>query len=74
MIQNKIEINLSPSIPAMPIIKDRTKVNIRYMVIAPYVSIHIYFNEKTNEFVYEVEEPILNDQEKEYLKNPLSSY
>jgi flagellar protein FlaI len=33
------------------------------MVIAPYVSIHVYYDAKSGEVVYEVEEPILTEAE-----------
>jgi len=68
--QNKseISINLSPSIPPMPTIKDKTKIDVRYVLIHPYVSAHIYWSPKLNELVYEVEEPILSNEEKEKLK------
>ena len=63
-----ISINLNPTIPAIPVISDKTKINVRYAVISPYVFIHIYWNEKDNELVYEVEEPVLNDNQKALLK------
>ncbi len=59
-----IEINLNPSIPALPRVEDKTKINVRYTLIAPYVSVHIYWDKKTNELIYEVEEPILDENEK----------
>jgi len=37
------------------------------MVIAPFVSIHIYWDQKLAEIIYEVEEPILKDDDKEDL-------
>jgi len=63
-----IEINLNPTIPALPKITDRTKINIRYALISPYVSVHIYWDRKQGELIYQVEEPILNDTEKAMLK------
>tara|TARA_Y100000034_G_scaffold93672_1_gene113407 strand:+ start:1746 stop:3383 length:1638 start_codon:yes stop_codon:yes gene_type:complete len=60
---NKIEINLNPTIPALPKIQDKTKINVRYTLIAPYVSVHIYWNKKQGELLYEVEEPILTKEE-----------
>lgn len=64
----KIVINLFPPIPALPKISDRTKVDIRYMLISPYVSVHIFFDNKISELVYEIEEPLLSTEEKELLK------
>jgi len=66
--QNRIVINLSPAIPALPKAQDKTKVNVRYMLISPYASAHIYFDPKLSELVYELEEPILNVEEKDLLK------
>ncbi len=65
--ENRIIINLSPGIPALPRIKDKTRVDIRYMLISPYASAHIFFDKKLLELVYEVEEPLLSQEEKELL-------
>ncbi len=66
--EDRITINITPSIPPMPGIKDKTKIDVRYTLIEPYVSAHIYWNPHLNELVYEVEEPILTDKEKELLE------
>jgi flagellar protein FlaI len=63
-----LSINVSPTIPPLPILKDKTQVDIRYVLIAPYVSVHIYWDPKENELVYEVEEPILTAYQKDILK------
>ena len=63
----KIEINLNPTIPPLPKFEDKTKINIRYTLISPYVSVHIYWNKKDGELIYELEEPNLSDEEKEVL-------
>src|SRR3989344_7093306 len=62
-----IVINTNPAIPALPRISDKKKVNVRYMLIPPYVSAHIYWNEEINELVYEIEEPVLEEYEKDAL-------
>ncbi|MEM1536145.1 MAG: type II/IV secretion system ATPase subunit [Candidatus Pacearchaeota archaeon] len=61
-------INLSPQIPSLPRVEDKTKLNVRYVLISPYVSCHIYWNPEINEVVYELEEPILNDFERKVLE------
>ncbi|MCS7134468.1 MAG: type II/IV secretion system ATPase subunit [Candidatus Pacearchaeota archaeon] len=61
-------INLNPRIPPLKRIEDKTKLNIRYVLISPYVSCHIYWNQELKEVVYEVEEPILTEQEKKILE------
>jgi len=38
----------------------------RYCVISPFAFVHIYWDEKIYELVYEIEEPILTEQEKIY--------
>ncbi len=64
----KIQINLNPTVPSIPKFEDKTQINVRYMVLSPYVSIHIYWDPKISEVVYEVEEPILNQEETELLQ------
>ncbi len=63
-----IEINTSPQIPALPRIDDKKKVDVRYLLISPYASAHIYWDNKLNELVYELEEPLLQDYEKATLE------
>ncbi len=63
-----ITINLNPSVPALPHPKDKKKVDIRYMLVPPYASAHIFWDKKTNELVYELEEPVLQPFEKEALE------
>ena len=43
-IQNypQVQINFSPKVPALKRFKDKTKVDVRYAVIASYAFIHIY--------------------------------
>jgi flagellar protein FlaI len=62
-----ININLNPKVPALPRFTDKTKIDVRYMVIAPFVSIHVYYDEKTREVVYDVEEPLLSEEDKKNL-------
>src|SRR3989344_1606754 len=63
-----IVINTNPTIPALPRIEDKKKINVRYMLIPPYASAHIYWDSKINELVYDVEEPVLADYEKDALE------
>jgi archaeal flagellar protein FlaI len=62
-------INPNPRVPSLEKVKDKTKINIRYMVIAPFASVHIYWDEGKRELVYEVEEPILTGEEQENLES-----
>jgi len=65
---NDIFIDLKPSIPALPPLQDKTKVDVRYALISPYAYAHIFWDFKKSELVYELEEPILNDADKKMLK------
>ena len=62
-----ISININPSIPPLPRVEDKKDIDVRYVLISPYASAHIYWNPKINELVYDIEEPILRDFEKEAL-------
>lgn len=61
-------INPAPVIPALPKFEDKKEVNVRYMLISPFASAHIYWNGKTREMVYDVEEPLLKPEEEEILQ------
>ncbi len=63
----KIKINLNPIVPSIQKFEDKAQINVRYMVISPYVSIHIYWDSQISEVIYEVEEPILDQKETELL-------
>lgn len=62
----RVEIDFNPQIPPLKKVKDKTKVNVRYALIAPFTYVHIYWDPKIYEMVYEVEEPLLTEQEKIY--------
>jgi flagellar protein FlaI len=57
------EINFNPVIPPLKRIKDKTKIDVRYCLISPYAFVHIHWDQKIYEVVYEIEEPILTDEE-----------
>jgi len=67
-IQNykRVEIDFFPKIPPLKKIKDKAKINVRYCLISPFTYVHIYWDSKEHELIYEVEEPILNNKEKVY--------
>jgi flagellar protein FlaI len=62
----RVKIDFHPKIPPLQKVKDKTKIDVRYCVISPFTFIHIYWNENEYELVYEVEEPILTEEEKSY--------
>jgi flagellar protein FlaI len=63
-----VKIDFSPKIPPLKKLKDKTKVDIRYCLISPFAFVHIYWNPKIYELMYEIEEPILTSEEEEYRK------
>jgi archaeal flagellar protein FlaI len=62
----KIPINFSPAIPPLKKVKDKTKVDVRYCLISPFAFAHIHWDPKIYEIVYEIEEPLLNEEENKY--------
>jgi len=63
-----ISINPNPAIPALPRVADKTLVDVRYSVISPYANTHIFWDPGKRELVYEIEEPILDAEEKKVLE------
>ncbi|MGC9309177.1 MAG: ATPase, T2SS/T4P/T4SS family [Candidatus Nanoarchaeia archaeon] len=61
-------INTNPNIPSLRKQDDKTKIDLRYMLISPFASVHIYWDEQAGELVYDLEEPLLDEQEKKQLQ------
>jgi archaeal flagellar protein FlaI len=59
-----LTIDLNPPLPSLPRTKNKRQLDIRYVLISPFVSAHIHWDNKFNELVYELEEPILREDEK----------
>jgi len=64
-----IKIDFNPRIPPLPRIEDKTKINVRYTLISPYVSVHIHWDKKLGEVIYDLEEPKLDKTETETLES-----
>ena len=62
------KIEFVKDIPALPEIKDITQIDVTYPVIKPYANIHIFWDKENSELVYKVEEPELNEKEKNAIK------
>ena len=62
----RIKIDFHPKVPPLEKVKDKTKIDVRYCVISPFAFIHIHWDEKIYELVYDIEEPILTEEEKAY--------
>jgi len=69
----RIAINFSPTVPPLKKIKDKTKIDVRYSVMSPFTFIHIYWDPETYEVVYEIEEPILDENEMAYKEQIISA-
>ncbi len=63
-----VKIDFNPKVPPLKRFKDKTKVDVRYCLIAPFTYVHIYWDNKEYELMYEIEEPILDKQEEEFKK------
>ncbi len=61
------EINLKPQVPSFKVPSDKSKIDVRYIVISPYTSAHVFFDAASKEIKYKIEEPVLKDHEKELL-------
>jgi archaeal flagellar protein FlaI len=68
----QVALDFTPKIPPIKKVKDKTKINVRYCLISPFAYVHIYWDSKEYEVVYEIEEPILDKNETKY-KNQLVS-
>ena len=62
----RVQIDFSPKVPPLKKVKDKTKIDVRYCVISPFAFVHIYWDPKIYEVVYEIEEPILTEEEEKY--------
>ncbi|MFH1801367.1 MAG: ATPase, T2SS/T4P/T4SS family [archaeon] len=74
-VQNypRVQIKFSPLIPPLKKIKDKTQINVRYCLIEPFAYVHIYWDPKIYELVYEIEEPRLTPEEREHKEQIISA-
>jgi flagellar protein FlaI len=63
-----MSLNLNPKVPTIIKPENKKDIDIRYVVISPYASIHIHYDEASGEVLYEVEEPLLTPEEKKTMK------
>jgi len=61
-------VEISEEIIKLPEIDSKERFDVRYNLIKPYASAHIYWDKEHSELVYRVEEPELNENEKKVLK------
>ncbi len=69
----RVAISFNPKIPPLRKIRDKTKINLRYCLIEPFAFVHIYWDSKSYEIVYEVEEPELDEQKMNYKERIISA-
>ena len=55
------ELNFNPKVPVIPRGVEKDSVNLRYMLIAPFAVAHVYWDNRVNELVYGLEEPVLKE-------------
>jgi len=63
-----VNIEFNPVIPPLPKFEDKTKIDIRYGLLPPLSYAHIYWDKEKSEMIYEVEEPVLSEEDKNNLK------
>jgi flagellar protein FlaI len=61
-------IDMRPRLIKLPPFERRKEINVRYPLLPPYAFAHIFWDEKSNELLYNVEEPVLDDTERELLE------
>lgn len=66
--KSKFKIDLYPNLVTIPKFEKRQQVDVRYPLLPPYAFVHIHWNNDTNDLIYEIEEPILSDTEREIFK------
>lgn len=62
------KIDINPKLITIPNFKSRTEINIKYPLIEPYSYAHIYWDNVSNELIYDLIEPELDDAELNILK------
>lgn len=62
----RVKIDFNPELPPLRKIRDKSKIDIRYCLVAPFSYVHIYWDKKNYEIVYEVEEPALDKVEEDF--------
>ena len=63
----KFHISFKPKFINLPDIETK-QLNVRYPLVSPFAFAHIFIDRETKELLYNVEEPILTDDEKSLLK------
>lgn len=67
--QSTFSVVKQHDIVQLPDLDKKTGLNIVYPLLEPYAYSHIYWDSKENELVYELQEPVLTEEEKKTLEN-----
>lgn len=62
----KLDFNVK--VPNIVYKQDKATIDVRYPLISPYANAHIYWDSRTSEMVYELEEPLLTEDDKKNLE------
>lgn len=62
------KLDMRPQIVDLPDTDDLTTINVKYDLIPPHVKAHVFWDSKNNELMYYIEEPELDDIEREILR------
>jgi len=62
----QVAIDFVPRIPPLKKVKDNSKIDVRYCLVSPFAYAHIYWDSEEYEVIYEVEEPLLDEEELQY--------
>lgn len=62
------KLNFNVKVPSLQYSADKSSIDFRYPLISPYANVHIYWDFRQGELIYDLEEPILDEQEKEMQK------
>lgn len=59
----KFRIKMSGEMYPIPDVEDKRELDVKYPLIEPYAFVHIYWDVGRHELVYELHEPVLNEDE-----------
>ncbi|MBN2880610.1 type II/IV secretion system ATPase subunit [Candidatus Woesearchaeota archaeon] len=63
--KSSFKIDLFPKLSPIPKFNRREEIDVRYPLLSPYAFVHIHWGSERNDLLYEVEEPVLSETEKE---------
>jgi flagellar protein FlaI len=67
-MDENLRISSGVNVPTLVMPQNKQEIDVRYVVIAPFVSVHVYWDSSKQETVYELEEPKLSMEEQEMVK------